>query len=241
MELRKAQLETTLAFFFATDDAVVQPWNMKNMDPTKFWVSPLWMGNLEGNLDGPTCGFAEANGTWEPCCIQRNSSMMALEPAGLTEHDTLIFNPHLAKEYRPWHAEAALQFCTKLDRGIENAWHKMWQLNTGIPIDACPVLQSSQPDMNYVPAAHANEWAKVVQLMDSSGMEFHHIFATVPVGMVPSQDIEVLLTYFTSTPCSEQLRKYSHWHGIHPCKFHDDPDVKQHIESLFRTHRAAAR
>lgn len=235
-------------FFFMTDDGVVQPWNMGKMDPTKFWISPLWQAREkykianQNLLEGPQCGFAQGH-TWVPCKIEEQSSMVKqLAPSGLSDMDATIFKPKLRKEMEPWHAGVAQQFCMKLDGKIKKKWDQMWQLNTDMVNDDttnnCPVLQSAQNDMNYVPASHVKEWVPLVQLMDSAGMYFHHIFATAAVGLVPTEDIQVLLTHYSAEPCLQQLEAHSHWHGIHPCKSAHNSILDAKIESLFRMHRA---
>lgn len=235
-------------FFFMTDDGVVQPWNMGKMDPTKFWVSPLWQAKGpykiadQNLLEGPQCGFAQAN-TWVPCKIGEQSSMVKqLAPSGLSDMDATIFKPKLKPEMEPWHAGVSQQFCKKLDGRMKQKWDQMWQLNTDMVNDDttnnCPVLQSAQNDLNYVPASHVKEWFDLVQLMDSSGMYFHHIFATAAVGLVPTEDIQVLLTHYSAEPCLQQLEAHSHWHGIHPCKSAQNPILDAKIEALFRMHRA---
>ncbi|CAE7531260.1 unnamed protein product, partial [Symbiodinium pilosum] len=129
-------------------------------------------------------------------------------------------NVNRLPEFRPWLAEASSEFCQRMGAGAKRRWDSLWLRNAGIPAKLCPVLQTAQNDMIHIPAAYIQEWVEVVRLMDSSGMNFHHIFGTAAVGLAPVDDIEVLLSYYLSSKnCSWQLHAYPHWHGFHPCKF----------------------
>lgn len=237
--ISKAQRKYS-GFLFATDDAILMPWKLDELDFSQFWVPPLFHMVESGHyreivLSGPHCGLAIAPGRWVRCAITNYSNMSSLVPPQLMPGSKVEWSNPISIEFEPWHAKAALKFCSLMQHHwrLGHSWIEMWQRNAGMRIGDCACLQSAQPDIAYIPSARASDWSVVVEMMDSSGMEFHHVFPTAALGLAPAQDTTTLLSHFERGRFETRVQRHPTWHAHHPVKVASEPGLQSKLTKLF--------
>lgn len=245
-------------YLFGADDAIFLPWNMRELDPKKFWLTPMWRTwnlnkeNSTHSMVGPICGIpcdgsacddekpSARNRGFKPCELDLSlaKDLNLLHPHLLprTASDTLSDAYKFESEYHTWHANASLRFCAGMDAATRERWSRNFERSLGLRGQDCPVLQVVQPDMFYVPGTYAEQWLRVASQMDAEGMEFHHLWATSALGLAPAEDIEVLKSQYGGSDCLKMMRMYPHWHAHHPCKWGKDEEHKLFVRRLFAEH-----
>lgn len=232
-------------FIFTAHDAIVLPWNIQSLNLSRFWVPPLWQIYREKTKEthralfytrGPYCGrpLMNRSGAYEfqPCAMKVPGELKP--PSSFPSYHPLSSSTeaYVGIESKPWHAEAALKFCSKMTRIQRQEWDKNIAQTVGSFGQTCSILQSGQSDVVYIPMVHAEVWLDVVHTMDKTGWNFHHIFPTAPAGLVSAREIEALVSHYSffNKDCVWMAENFPDWHVLHPCKWVGD----EHLQSKIR-------
>jgi hypothetical protein len=250
-----------VGWLLQNDDAVVLPWRFieQGLDPNHFWLSPLGVdhrigcASAIGSQNGGTWTASWAPVNVSPSCrgdggeagyfllnktmgrVSPESNDMPLPPLSSFvdvnlnpshSYDANIFKA-LLHEQEP---DLAKRWETNMRRNFGHCQHS--------ELTFCVALQN---DFAYVPRKHAKDWLRLISVMISAKLEFHLVFSTLPLGLMPGREIDLFLSVYTHDPNVCRELKDNSVVAYHPCKYGLDAMLAQAHEKAFRKHNQPSR